>query len=577
MKKYVLARRGKVRMRKKLPLVSGRTIDKRQEKRFYLGMEKNKRIWGTLDPFFESGPILGRKVANTTFLHALLEADPMDEYHFFLPGQGDLKSLGRHLRLLVPEMVQAGRIKLMYRRDLPKALASRDYYCFHQSDCITSQPMVSRLRNQYSEMIFPVTGIIHSLSYSSYGESFLRHLWPGTTAHDAIICTSSAGKESVDKYFSWLRQGYDLDPETHPSPVLKQIPLAVNPERFKPGKREQGGPVRLLVFGRISHQSKMDVVPLVRALHRLVQEGMDASAVELVLAGWADKENSVLDTLTNLAANAGIKLDVHISPNEPEKIKLFQSADIFVSIADNPQETFGITMVEAGAFGLPSVASDYDGYRDIIVDGTTGLLVPTIGPDQTEDVDVMASVLFDNEYHLQLAQRTSVEIPRLAGALKQLIDSPDLRASMGQAARKRVEEQFAWPVVIQQYVQLWEELWNEPVNGMALRKKAHPLEIPFGQIFGHYASQTLSDDTILKAGRTGEAYYRDKDFPSLYLGMHASIDMDIIKKLPFFGRKPVDVSTLIRSIVDMAPNMDAPLAKNHILWALKHDILQRMD
>ena len=32
-----------------------------------------KRIWGTLDPFVEGGDILGRKVANASFLAALLK------------------------------------------------------------------------------------------------------------------------------------------------------------------------------------------------------------------------------------------------------------------------------------------------------------------------------------------------------------------------------------------------------------------------------------------------------------------------------------------------------------------------
>lgn len=39
-------------------------------------------IWGTLDPFVEGGPVIGRKVANCGFLQALLGADPFREYHF---------------------------------------------------------------------------------------------------------------------------------------------------------------------------------------------------------------------------------------------------------------------------------------------------------------------------------------------------------------------------------------------------------------------------------------------------------------------------------------------------------------
>ncbi|BCS89101.1 glycosyltransferase family 4 protein [Pseudodesulfovibrio sediminis] len=540
-------------------------------------MKKTKRIWGTLDPFFEAGPIMGRKVANTTFLHALLAADPMDEYHFFLSGQREMRDLKRHITKHAPDLMQAGRVKFLFRRDVPQSLATEAYYCFHQSDCITSQPYIARLRNAYSERIFPVTGVIHSLSYTKYGNAFLRHLWPGTTPRDAIACTSSAGMESVAKYFNWLRQGFGLDATTHPSPALTRIPLAVNPEVFVPGEGAEGGPVRLLVFGRISHHSKMDVVPLIRALHRLIQDGMDPSSVELVLAGWASKESVVLETLTNLAANAGITLEVHVSPSEAEKVRLFQSADVFVSIADNPQETFGITMVEAGAFGLPVVASDYDGYRDIVVHGTTGLLIPTIGPARTPDVDVMAPVLFDNEYHLQLAQRTAVDVPGLARNLKLLIESPTLRRTMGEAARKRVEQTFSWTVVMGQYVALWDRLWAEPVKPHTLRDTPHPVAPPFGQLFGHYTSQTLNDALVLKAGRTGEAFYRGRDFPNLYAGLHSIIDLELIKKLVFLGRKPITLASLLSRIADMAPQMTTTQMETHVLWALKHDILERVE
>ena len=45
----------------------------------------------------------------------------------------------------------------------------------------------------------------------------------------------------------------------------------------------------------------------------------------------------------------------------------YAAADIFVSLSDNIQETFGLTPVEAMAAGLPVVASDWDGYRETIV------------------------------------------------------------------------------------------------------------------------------------------------------------------------------------------------------------------
>jgi len=564
-------------MGKKYPVFSGKPIDKTWEYGFDLGMPETKRIWGTLDPFYEPGPVLGRKVANIKFLGALLNENPFDEYHFFLIDDGQIESLTKHVKKIAPEMMKEGKVKLHRRRDLPRMLASTDFHCFHMSDCMTSQPYMVRMRNRFSRLIFPVTGTIHSLSYANFGSAFLRHLWPGTTRRDAIVCTSSPGLQTVKNYFAWLREGYGLTEATHPAPQLPQIPLGVSQDELFPGESRFGdGPVRLLVFGRISHHSKMDLVPLVRALHRLVQDGMDPESLELVLAGWVDDKDEFLPKFKGMVANVGVPLTIHARPGEAEKVTLFQSADIFISIADNPQETFGITLIEAGAFGLPTIASEYDGYRDIVVDGETGLLVPTIGPAETPDVDLLAPLAFDNQYHLLLAQRTVVEIPALADALKKLIESPVLRQSMGAAARERVLDKFTWRKVIQSHVALWDMLWTELADEEAVRDLAHPQAIPYGRTFGHYTSQTLASDTMVKAGRTGEAFYRDKDFPTLYAGLESVIDLDVTKKMVFFARKPIDTATLIRKLIAVAPDIDAEQAKNHVLWALKYDILEHV-
>lgn len=544
---------------------------------FCLDMSDEKRIWGTLDPFFEPGPILGRKVANVQFLDALLRADSFDEYHFFLGDRLQGRSLQNHVGKTAPHILEEGRLRVFDRRELPGELGRTDYHCFHLSDCITTQPYLASLRNQYSKRVFPITGVIHSLSYADYGEAFLRHLWPGNTGRDSIVCTSSLGRQSVQEFFTWLRESYSLSETTHPAPRLDLVPLGVDVDEFAPSDRKDDGPVKLLVFGRISHHSKMDLLPLVRALHRLVTDGMSPDSVELVLAGWAEDNDDFLPRLKGFVQNVGIPLTMKLRPSDEEKRELFQSADIFISIADNPQETFGITLLEAGAFGLPTVASEYDGYRDIIVDGETGLLVPTIGPDETNDADLLAPLLYDNQYHLLLAQRTAVEIAPLAESLKQLIESPDLRMKMGKAARSRVVEHFTWTKVMEDYIALWDDLNSIPVDAESLQSLNHPQAMPFGRLFGHYTTTTLSPETMLCAGRTGEAFYRGRDFPTLYSGMSLTIDPDLAKKLVFLARKSVDSATLIRKFMDVAPTLNESAAKNHVLWAIKHDILERIE
>lgn len=78
------------------------------------------------------------------------------------------------------------------------------------------------------------------------------------------------------------------------------------------------------------------------------------------------------------------------------------------------RESFGVAAVEAGATGLPVVASRVGGVGEVVVDGETGLLVP---PGEAKP---------------------------LAEALLRLARDPALRSRMGKAARVRVERFYEW-------------------------------------------------------------------------------------------------------------------------------------
>lgn len=531
----------------------------------------SQRIWGTLDPFYESGPVLGRKVANERFLNALLTANPFDAYHFFIRGGDVRKSLRRLLHAAHPELDD--RITVFPRRELPRRLAKTDYHCFHQSDCITTQPELTVLRNELSRKIFPITGTIHSLSYHHFGRDFLRHLSPTTTPRDAIVCTSTPGRAALEAIFDRLRMGYGLDRKRFPAPAMPCVPLGVDTHRFparQKGKESHDTPCRFLVFGRMSHYSKMDLIPLLRAFQRLFSQGLPTEAVELTLAGWTEDGDDFLPTLKELARNIGLPLVVKERPEEPEKLALFARADVFVSIADNPQETFGITVLEAGAAGLPSIVSDYDGYRDIVVEEETGLRIPVVGPSRTPQANRMAPLSFDSAYHLTLAQQTAVSIPAMAEALHRMITDPAARRTMGRNARKRMEGQYDWPVIIRRYVALWDSLWEKPVEAPSTD---HPSRMDYGTVFNGYPTRCLCDELVVTTGRTGSAVYRGADHVLPYAGLEAVIDPEHARLAAFFARKPITCGELAERLME-ATGMNRETADYLILWALKHDILE---
>ena len=95
-------------------------------------------------------------------------------------------------------------------------------------------------------------------------------------------------------------------------------------------------------------------------------------------------------------------------------------------------ESFGVVLIEAMAMELPVVSTNCDGVLDIVVEGETGLFVPP---------------------------RASAE---LASALLRLIDDPDLRRRLGQAARKRVLELFDRRNQIDRLEKIYAEVLAEP-------------------------------------------------------------------------------------------------------------------
>ena len=225
---------------------------------------KGPRIWGTLDPFLEAGPVYGRRVANSRFLHFLLRAEAFDQYHFYLASSSDCELQKEHLRNAHPKLYERGLFKVLHRLELPRGLASFDYHCFHLSDCINHPARLARVRNRCSRQAFPITSTTHSLSMSGYGEAFLRHLWPGTTARDCIVATSNPGAEVVRRYFAWLREGYGLDPDIWRQPRIEHIPLGVDLKCYEPPDPVRRAAVRselgigaerivILALGRLQH------------------------------------------------------------------------------------------------------------------------------------------------------------------------------------------------------------------------------------------------------------------------------------------------------------------------------------
>jgi phosphatidyl-myo-inositol dimannoside synthase len=82
------------------------------------------------------------------------------------------------------------------------------------------------------------------------------------------------------------------------------------------------------------------------------------------------------------AARAGVSERVHLLGRLSEEalVELYGGSDLFVMPnipVPGDMEGFGVVMLEAGMGGLPTVAADLEGIRDVVCEGENGVLVPS--------------------------------------------------------------------------------------------------------------------------------------------------------------------------------------------------------
>lgn len=100
--------------------------------------------------------------------------------------------------------------------------------------------------------------------------------------------------------------------------------------------------------------------------------------------------------------------------------------DIFCATSD--RESFGVSIVEAMAMGLPVVATDASGFKEVVVDGVTGMIVERKNPQM------------------------------IAQALQTLILNHQLRVEFGKNGRKRVEAVYDWENNVSEMLRIYETL-----------------------------------------------------------------------------------------------------------------------
>ena len=186
------------------------------------------------------------------------------------------------------------------------------------------------------------------------------------------------------------------------------------------------------------------------------------------------------------------------------------ASDVFCSLADNIQETFGLTPIEAMAAGLPVVVSDWDGYRDTVRDGVDGFRISTLMPDAGLGGDLARRHALGVDTYDMYCGHTSmlvaVDVAAAADRLGRLLGDPLLRRQMGEAGRQRAREVYDWRHIIRRYEALWAELAELRAAAPAIAHRAAlpPARLDPFRAFAGYASRHSTAETVFDAGPGSE-------------------------------------------------------------------------
>ena len=308
------------------------------------------------------------------------------------------------------------------------------------TDLVHSHTWYANLAGHLAGLLHSVPHVIsaHSLEplrpwkAEQLGGGYALSSWAEKTAYEAasgIIAVSRGMREDILRCYpavdpervKVVHNGIDLEAWKHPQGEDADVAAAATLKRLG---IDPDRPTVVFV-GRITRQKGLP--HLLRACEQLPAD------VQVILCAGAPDTPEIKAEVEGLVARlrekrTGVVWIEEMLPR-PELIAVLAASDVFV--CPSVYEPLGIVNLEAMAVGLPVVGSATGGIPDVIVDGETGLLVPI---EQVQDGT--GTPIDPARFEADLAER-----------LTTLVTDSEAAKVMGEAARRRVEEHFAWEAI----------------------------------------------------------------------------------------------------------------------------------
>ena len=303
--------------------------------------------------------VMGRNVSGASFLEGFVRHAEVDRY----VGIGYRDAYAPDFRRQVAA-IAAGRPELASRP--VEVFTTRDVRLMAGvGTVLIPDPQLTGFaanRRQLDQRGYSLCGITHTIASLKVMEVLCEMLTGPVQAWDALICTSRSVRDAVcrqqEHYAEYLSQRLGVRPS---SPVQTPvIPLGVDVDRYArlagdAAAREslrlrigaEDGDTVVLFFGRLAYHAKAHPVPMYLGAQRAAQRlGRGHGRIHLVQTGQFPTTVAE-DGYRGGAQRYCPDVAVHFLDGADRSLSdaSWAAADVFVTLSDNIQESFGITPV----------------------------------------------------------------------------------------------------------------------------------------------------------------------------------------------------------------------------------------
>lgn len=316
---------------------------------------------------------------------------------------------------------RAGEIKIQYQSLIKKENRLTPLL---QRNLISARGIVAKMIKEFQP------DIVHAHYASSYGK-----LLRSVNFHPSVLSVWGSDVYAFPKQNALFRgilkknlqsadlvlstsQAMKLETQLYTQNPIEVLPFGIDTDRFSPGKKEKD--TDKIVVGIV--KSLLPIYAIDQAIKAIAL--LDHPKVILKIIG----EGPMLSSLNKLCEELQVTnqvLFLGAVPNENIQEE-YRQFDLFLNVSHT--ESFGVSILEASACGIPVIVHDKEGMSEVVVHEKTGLLIPNNTP------------------------------ATIAESIKYLLDNPMLKEKMRSEGPKFVQEEYSLQSCVNRQIEIYQRL-----------------------------------------------------------------------------------------------------------------------